>query len=103
MSRYPYSPGHRGIDTSMEAAARLEAGLRASQRIALVAIRNAGRSGLTTEELTIVLGRPYSSVQPRTSELQEFGLIRDSGLRRRNASGCRAKAWVACGDAEVES
>jgi hypothetical protein len=103
MNRYPHSPGHRGIDTSVEAAAYLEAGLRALQRKAFVAIRAAGPRGLTTEELTAVLDAPYSSVQPRTSELQRLGLIRDSGLRRRNASGCRAKAWIVPGADEVQS
>jgi hypothetical protein len=34
------------------------------------------------------------TIQPRTSELRGEGLIRDSGQRRRNATGKLAIVWV---------
>jgi hypothetical protein len=35
------------------------------------------------------------SIQPRTTELCRKGLIRDSGQRRRNATGKLAIVWIA--------
>lgn len=95
MSSYPDAPGHRNIDTSMEAASDLAPKVGPLQRIALGAIRNAGCFGLTSDELMAIMGMERWSVQPRTSELKRKGLIRDSGLRRRNASGKHAIVWVA--------
>lgn len=95
MSSYPDAPGHRNIDTSIEAARELAPKVGRLQRIALEAIRNAGWLGLTADELMAIMGMERWSVQPRTSELKRKGLIRDSGLRRRNASGKRAIVWVA--------
>lgn len=95
MSGYPDAPGYRDIDTSLEAARELAPKVGRLQRIALEAIRNAGWLGLTADELMAIMGMERWSVQPRTSELKRKGLIRDSGLRRRNASGKRAIVWVA--------
>lgn len=92
---YPYLPGHRGVDTSREAAEAIEMSVGHLQRIALRAIRSAGSRGLTTNELASVVRIDRDSIQPRTSELRERGLIRDSGARRRNATGKNAIVWVA--------
>ena len=92
---YPYLPGHRGVDTSREAAEAIEMSVGHLQRIALRAIRSAGSRGLTTNELASVVRIDRDSIQPRTSELRERGLIRDSGARRRNANGKNAIVWVA--------
>ncbi len=94
MSTYPDAPGHRNVDTSIEAANDLAPKVGRLQRMALDAIRCAGRQGLTADELMGVLGMERWSVQPRTSELKRKGLIRDSGLRRRNVSGKRAIVWI---------
>lgn len=92
---YPDKPGHRGVDTSMEAADAIEVSVGHMQRIALKAIRKAGARGLTTNELVSVVGIHRDTIQPRTSELRERGLIRDSGARRQNANGKKAIVWVA--------
>mgnify|MGYP005854654539 CR=1 FL=1 len=95
MSSYPHSPGHRGIDTSVAAANALSPRLGPLQRMALEAIRSAGWTGLTAEELAARLKMDRSTIQPRTSELKRKGLIRDSGLRRLNKTGKKAIVWVA--------
>lgn len=96
---YPHEPGHRGIDTSIEAARSIDMAVSHLQQIALRAIRAAGGRGLTTNELVTVVNVHRDSIQPRTSELRERGLIRDSGARRFNANGKRAIVWVAGGAA----
>jgi hypothetical protein len=94
MSTYPDAPGHRNVDTSIEAANDLAPKVGRLQRMALEAIRASGCQGLSAEELMGVMGMERWSVQPRTSELKRKGLIRDSGLRRYNASGKRAIVWI---------
>lgn len=92
---YPDVPGHRGVDTSVEAARDLEMSVGHLQRVALRAIRAAGARGLTTNELAARVRIHRDSIQPRTSELRERGLIHDSGARRPNANGKNAIVWVA--------
>ncbi|MCR5872250.1 MULTISPECIES: hypothetical protein [unclassified Sphingomonas] len=91
---YPDRPGHRGIDTSVFAAEAIAPDLGRLQRTVLHAVRAAGRSGATTEELAAILDIDRGSVQPRTSELRSKRLIADSGLRRRNSNGKRAIVWT---------
>ncbi len=95
MNRYPDAPGHRGVDTSIAAGDALAPKLGRLQRMAEAAIRDAGWLGLTADELAARLDMDRYTIQPRTSELQRKGLIRDSGQRRRNASGKQAIVWVA--------
>lgn len=95
MREYPTGPGHRGVTTSVAAARDIEMSVGRLQRIALSAIRTAGARGLTTNELAARVRVARDSIQPRTSELRERGLIRDSGARRLNPSGKQAIVWVA--------
>ena len=95
MIAYPDAPGHRNIDTSIAAADALAPKLGRLQRMAEAAIRDAGWLGLTADELAARLNMDRWSIQPRTSELKRKGLIRDSGLRRPNATGKRAIVWIA--------
>ena len=90
MSTYPDAPGHRNVDTSIAAANGLAPKLGRLQRMAETAIRNAGLFGLTADELAARLEMDRYSIQPRTSELKRKGLIRDSGVRRPNATGKQA-------------
>ena len=94
MNRYPDAPGHRDVDTSMAAADALAPKLGRLQRLAQAAIREAGARGLTADELAVRLHMDRWSIQPRTSELRRKGLIRDSGRRRRNATGKLAIVWT---------
>jgi hypothetical protein len=95
MAAYPETPGHRGIDTSIAAADMIADIAGPLRRLVYKAIFEAGRYGLTTDEIAGALGMPRYSVQPRTSELRHDRRIRDSGKRRHNVSGCRAIVWVA--------
>ena len=82
MSTYPDAPGHRNVETSIAAADALAPKLGRLQRMAEDAIRDAGAHGLTADELAARLDMDRWSIQPRTSELQRKGLIRDSGQRQ---------------------
>ena len=95
MTRHPDAPGHRNIDTSIEAADAIAPELGRLQRLARTEIRAAGDKGLTADELAARMNMPRWSIQPRTTELSRKGFIRDSGQRRRNATGKRAIVWVA--------
>jgi len=92
---YPHAPGHRGVDTSIAAAADIAPNLGRLQQLAYAAIKAADFVGLTADELAAQLNVDRYTIQPRTSELKLRGMIRDSGLRRKNASGKRAIVWVA--------
>lgn len=94
MSIYPDGPGHRNVDTSIAAANELAPKLGRLQKMAGTAIRAAGQRGLTADELAEQLDMDRYSIQPRTSELRRKGFIRDSGRRRKNASGKMAIVWV---------
>lgn len=91
---YPETPGHRWIDTSIEAADIIAPKCGRLQRMVLTAITNASTAGLTTDEIADALNIDRGSVQPRTSELKLLGLIVDSKQRRKNRSGIRAIVWT---------
>ena len=95
MPDYPSIAGHRGVDTSISAAEGIRLSVGRLQRMALNAIRQAGSRGLTTNELAVAVRIARDSIQPRTSELRELGLIYDSGDRRPNHNGKRAIVWRA--------
>lgn len=92
---YPDAPGHRGVDTSIAAAADIAPKLGRLQRLAEETIRAAGREGLTADELAERVDLPRWTMQPRTTELRLKGLVVDSGMRRRNCTGKAARVWVA--------
>lgn len=94
VAEYPDAPGHRGVETSIEAAEAIQPKHGRLQRLTLEAITSRGAFGLTTDECAETLGLERWSVQPRTSELRKQGKIVDSGLRRRNATGRRSIVWT---------
>ena len=96
---YPHVPGHRAVDTSIEAADAIGSVSARYERLALARIKAAGEQGCTTVELADTLGVERSTIQPRTSELRRKHLIDDSGRRRCNPNGKRAIVWVAIGGA----
>ena len=96
-SKYPNAPGHRGIETSMKAAESIAPKLGRLQALTRHAIRLAGCNGVTAHELCDRLASERTSIQPRISELRRMGRIKDSGMRRRNASGVSAIVWI-CND-----
>ena len=94
-ARYPDAPGHRHINTSVEAADAIAPKLGRLQRLAETTIRAAGDHGLTADELAARLEMDRWSIQPRTSELRRKGLIQDSGQRRHNSTRKLAIVWIA--------
>lgn len=91
---YPARPGFKRTDTSLEAADSMAPKASRLREMVRAAIADAGAAGLTTEEIVVATRIPYSSAQPRTSELRATLQIKDSGARRLNASGKRAIVWV---------
>ncbi|MCG7348949.1 hypothetical protein [Sphingomonas sp. ACRSK] len=89
---YPHQPGTQDQDTSQAAAEAIapEAHLLRGRALAVVKRSN----GLTADEVAGRLGLSILSIRPRLTELSRLGLVRDSGLRRRNASGRKAIVWL---------
>jgi len=83
-------------EPSHEAAASALPRSAHQREAVLAAIRARGDLGLTDEELQVLLELPGNSERPRRRELQQRGLIRDSGLRRAPAHDrVRATVWIA--------
>lgn len=91
---YPNSPGFRDTDTSRAAADSVAHDAPALQALVINALRHAGDGGLTADECAARLGLNLLSIRPRVTELKAKGQVKDSGERRRNASGRRAIVWI---------
>lgn len=91
---YPFAAGHRGVDTSIEAASKINHALPRLQSEVLAVIRSTGASGVTSDEVALVLGWERWRTRPRTSELRKAGRIVDSGRRRDSLSGIASIVWV---------
>lgn len=72
-------------------------GMRVAQveHVVLRALRDMAARGATTEELASATALAVVTVSPRMRPLERKGLVRDSGVRRANASGHSAIVWVA--------
>lgn len=93
--RYPSAPGFKDRDTSRKAAdsmAKVAPDLRAR---CLTLVRALGARGTTADNAARLLNADVLSIRPRFTELLREGKIKDSGERRANASGRKAKVWVA--------
>lgn len=98
---YPHQPGAQDRDTSREAAA--EAAVAAPQlRAKALAVLERSR-GLTADEVAGRLGLSILSIRPRITELARLGKVRDSGSRRRNASGRNAIVWAPVNPASLKA
>lgn len=91
---YPDQPGHRGVDTSVEAAKAIQPQLGRLQRLTFDTVAAAGWHGCTANELAYITGLPREAIQPRTSELRKQGRIVDSRRRRENPNGKRVIVWT---------
>jgi hypothetical protein len=87
---YPDGPGHRGVDTSIEAAEKMAPAAAALRVKILKAVAATGQEGLTVLEGCAQHGWDRFGAQPRFTELKLAHEIVDSGQRRRNPSGVRA-------------
>lgn len=88
---YPNAPGAQDRDTSQAAADYIAE--RAPQLRARVLAVIERSNGLTADEAAGRLGLSILSVRPRVTELARLQKVRDSGARRRNASGRNAIVW----------
>lgn len=95
LDEYPHSAGHRGVDTSIAAAASINDALPRLQWCVLGVILGFGEDGATADEVAFVLGWERFRARPRTSELRKAGRIVDSGRRRDSLSGIASIVWVA--------
>jgi predicted transcriptional regulator len=82
---------HNETDTSIEAAESMEEKAPALRAQCLTHIVDQG--GLTCSELEEMLNGRHQTISARVWELRQRGFIRDSGLRRKTASGRKAIVW----------
>lgn len=75
---YPASPGFRHTDTSQAAAEAMRPNVSVLRRMVLSALES---RQMTTLEIAHHVRQRYETIQPRTSELKDMGLIKDSGGR----------------------
>lgn len=93
---YPHRAGHRGIDTSIEAASKVDDNKsRKMQCYAIIIAQLKHAGGLTTSELaTRLIEYSYEYIQPRTAEMFKLGMIQYRGERRKNSKGSTERVWV---------
>lgn len=92
--RFPSPPAQRHSATSVAAAEAVKPAAGRLRAEVLAAIRRAGRAGLTDAEGQAATGIGGDTWRPRRRELQDAGLIRDSGKRRTTGHGREAVVWV---------
>lgn len=73
---YPDAPGYRDTDTSKDAAEAVRPKVSQLRDMVIEALKI---RPMTTLEIAHHHRQRYESLQPRTSELREKGLIEDSG------------------------
>lgn len=89
---YPHQPGAQDRDTSRRAADEVAPAAPLLRARALDVIERS--NGLTADEVAGRLGLSILSIRPRITELTRLGKVRDSGARRKNASGKSAIVWA---------
>lgn len=75
---YPETPGHRDTDTSRAAAEDVRPKVSVLRQMVLDAL---SVRPMTTLEIAHHCRQRYETLQPRSSELKNMGLIEDSGAR----------------------
>lgn len=86
--------GYQNTDTSRSAAVSGE-GRKLTLRDQVHDVLRRSIVPLTTQDIAEILHRPYASVQPRLSELQDEGHVEDSGERGLTEYGRPCIKWRA--------
>lgn len=92
---YPAAPGYKDDQTSKEAAEAIAGRVHLLRNRCLTALT---QSPMTADEVSVAIGESVLSTRPRITELLQLGKIEDTGDRRANASGRRAKIWKVIND-----
>ena len=72
---YPYSPGHREVETSIEAAEAIKEGVETIRNKVFNVILNKGNFGATADEVAELLNFSPFTVRPRVTELFKLDKI----------------------------
>jgi hypothetical protein len=92
---YPHTPGHRGVDTSILAAQKVEPQSKRVRDLIVQALSGPFRDGgASSHLLSHYLKVDYATVQPRVSELLKMGVIVASKAKAYTPNGNRCKAWI---------
>lgn len=91
-AHYPLTAGFKRHGTSQDAAKAITPRAPTLRDRVLALLQ---KDAHTADECASRLGETVLSVRPRLSELVKMGLIYDTGLTSKNASGVRASIWRA--------
>jgi predicted ArsR family transcriptional regulator len=91
-SRYPNSPGAKREGTSRAAAQAIKPRAPTLRDRVLTLLQ---KDAHTAYEAAAILNVTVLACRPRFSELVKMGLIYDTGLTSKNASGVKATIWRA--------
>lgn len=95
LAEYSAKVRHDAKETSRIAALRVVPNSASQRGRVLAAIRSAGASGYTDDEVSSTLRMSPNSVRPRRLELVEGGWVIDSGKQRDSFYGNPAIVWIA--------
>lgn len=96
-------PFQRHSATSKEAAIAAEGSAGSLRRQVWSFLMERGASGATDEEIQTLEDIPANTERPRRRELEQAGLVRDSGRTRLTASGRKAVVWVVVEGKQTEA
>jgi len=88
------APYQQHSDTSLAAAEAIQSSAATLRANVLGHIKRMGTMGATDEEIQHALNMQGNTERPRRRELEQAGLISDSGRRRQTLSARYAVVWV---------
>lgn len=96
LGEVPVHHRHRAndMDTAVSAAAAASDGLTYNQIQVLKALAAAGEHGMLDHDHLTINGLEQDTAGKRRGELLEYGLVADSGIRRKTPRGRNAAVWV---------
>ncbi len=97
LEQYPLfggTPPHEPVDTSREAALKIEAPSINLREQVLGFIKKRGEHGSTDSEIEIALGMKHQTASARRRELVLLGRVEHNGDFRLTDSRRRARVWV---------